>query len=59
MLKKYRLCSNSTVFIEDVKTGDLLELTHDDLKNLSPECFMSMTVNSFDVVDNILTLYVK
>ncbi|MGN6715424.1 hypothetical protein [Anaerocolumna jejuensis] len=55
---KYRMCSNSDVFVQYGSTGDMLELTKANLKGLTPDSVMMMKVNGFDVIDNVLTIHV-
>lgn len=59
ILKKYKLSSNSSVIIQEVKSGDMVELTESNLRNLEPQYIMDMKVNSIDIVDNVLTIYAE
>lgn len=56
-LKKYWMCSNAEVFIESVPAGDLSKLKQDEVSDLRPIVLMDMTVQSFSVIDNVLTIY--
>lgn len=56
-LKKYRMCSNADVFLQ--MGEELKELSSDEIRELEPEVFMNTTVNSFDVIDNVLTIYIR
>lgn len=57
-LKKYRMCSNADVFLQTTD-GEFAKLDHNKIKNLEPEALMNSTVNTFDVIDNVLTLYIR
>lgn len=59
LLKKYRMSSNSDVFLESVPDGDFCQLKEDEIRELRPHVFMEMTVQSFEVIDNVLTIYAK
>lgn len=59
IIKKYRLCSNADVFVEAIKNQSVLQLTQTQMDKLEPEYLMDMRVNSFDVVDNVLTIYAE
>lgn len=56
-LKKYRMCSNSDVFLQ--KNGEFTQLSANQMKNLEPEVLMNATVNSFDVIDNVMTIHIR
>ena len=56
-LKKRRMAGNETVIVQNVRTQDLIELNRQQLKELEPEYIMNMTLNSFDIIDNVLTVY--
>lgn len=56
-LKKYRMCSNSEVFLESVPDGEWCKLDNDELKELRPDRLMDMTVQSFSIINNVLTIY--
>ncbi len=56
-LKKYRMCSNSDVFLQ--KNSELMQLSANQIKNLEPDVLMSATVNSFDVIDNVMTIHIR
>lgn len=57
LLKKYRMCSNSDVFLECVPDGEWCKLQREEVKDLRPDSLMDMTVQSFSVIDNVLTIY--
>lgn len=57
-LKKYRMCSNSDVFLQ-TKDGEFAQLSTKEIENLEPEALMSATVNSFDVIDNVMTIHIR
>lgn len=59
LVGKYRICSNSKVFVRYGATGDTIELKINNLKSLTPDSVMAMKVNSFDVIDNVFTIYVN
>jgi len=59
MIKKYKMSGNATVFVQHGITGDLVELTQSELRNAEPEFIMGMKLNTFDITDNVLTLYVE
>lgn len=60
IVKKYRVVSNASVIIQAVKTGDMIELTKQQIKyDEVPEYAMQMKVNSFEIIDNILTIYAE
>lgn len=59
LLKKFRLCSNADVFLESVPGGEFCQLKEDEIRELRPSAFMEMTVQSFDVIDNVLTIYAR
>ena len=71
IVKKFRMASNAEVFVKcdicgdviymekAVKTGDLIEITRQQLENIEPQYVMDMRVNSFDIIDNILTIYAE
>lgn len=56
-LKKYKMCSNAEVFLESVPGGEWCKLDNDELKELRPDRLMDMTVQSFSIIDNVLTIY--
>lgn len=56
-LKKYQMCSNAEVFIESVPTGEWSKLKQDEVRDLRPIALMDMTMQSFSVIDNVLTIY--
>ena len=56
-LKKYKMCSNSEVFLESVPDGEWCKLDNDELKELRPDRLMDMTVRSFSIIDTVLTIY--
>jgi len=53
------MSGNATVFVQHGITGDLVELTQSELRNAEPEFIMGMKLNTFDITDNVLTLYVE
>lgn len=57
-LKKYRLCSNADVFLQ-TPDGEFAKLESEEIKELNPEALMNATVNSFDIIDNILTVHIR
>ena len=58
IIKKYRLASNADVFIEH-SDGAIAKLNRQDIKDVSPEFLMNATVNSIDVIDNVLTIHIR
>lgn len=56
-LKKYKMCSNAEVFIESVPDGEWSKLNNGEVKELRPDRLMDMTVQSFSIIDNVLTIY--
>ncbi len=59
IVKKYRLSSNSSVIIQEVNSGDIVELTKTKIRDLEPQYIMNMTVNGFEVIDNVLKIYAE
>ena len=59
IVKKYRMISNASVIIQAVKTGDMIELTKQQLKDAEPEYVMQMKVNSIEIIDNVLTIFAE
>lgn len=57
-LKKYRMCSNADIFLQ-TSDGEFAQLKHEEIKELNPEVLMSATINSFDIVDNVLTIHIR
>lgn len=51
------MCSNSDVFLECVPDGEWCKLQREEVKDLRPDSLMDMTVQSFSVIDNVLTIY--
>ena len=58
IIKKYRLASNADVFIEH-SDGSTAKLNRRDIKDVSPEFLMNATVNSIDIIDNVLTIHIR
>ena len=56
-LKKYKMCSNAEGFIESVPDGEWSKLNNGEVKELRPDRLMDMTVQSFSIIDNVLTIY--
>ncbi len=56
-LKKYLMCSNSEVFLKSVPDGEWCKLDENEVKELRPNRLMDMTVQSFSIIDNVLTIY--
>ncbi|MBS5955509.1 MAG: hypothetical protein KIC73_01205 [Clostridiales bacterium] len=60
VLKKFMPArSNCAVFIQDGLFGDLTELSKDDLKNLTTDFIMDLSVSSLTVIDNVFTVHVN
>lgn len=59
IIKKLKMSSNASVIIQEVKAGSLVELTCEQTKDVEPQYAMNMKVNSFDIVDNVLTIYAE
>lgn len=58
MVKKFiPVRSNCDVFVQDGLFGDLIELTKKDIKDLTPDFVMNMTVYSFTITDNVFTIH--
>lgn len=57
-LKKYRMCSNADVFLQ-TSDGEFAKLERNEIENLTPEVLMNSTVNTFDIIDNVLTLHIR
>lgn len=57
LLKKYRMCSNADVFLQT--GGELQKLSQKEISELAPERLMTATVRSFDVIDNVITIYIR
>lgn len=59
VLKKFiPIRCNCDIFVQDGLFGDLIELTKDDIKNLTPDFVMNKTINCLTVTDNVFTLHV-
>ncbi|SPF54733.1 hypothetical protein SBF1_7920001 [Candidatus Desulfosporosinus infrequens] len=59
IVKKYRIISNASVIIQAVKTGDMIELTEQQLKDAGPDYVMQMKINSIEIIDNVLTIFAE
>lgn len=57
-IKKFRLCSNADIFLQ-TPDGAFAQLRKEEIKNIKPETLMSATINSFDIIDNVITIYIK
>lgn len=59
VIKKLSLSSNASIIVQGVKYGSIIELKANELRNIEPEYIMNMRVNSFDIIDNVLTIYAQ
>ena len=57
-IKKFRLCSNADMVLQ-TPDGVFAKLEKEEIKNIQPEALMSATINSFDIIDNVITIYIK
>lgn len=57
-LKKYRMCSNTDVFLQSTSSGEFTKLDKQSILHLEPEALMTETLKSFDIIDNVLTIYI-
>lgn len=46
------------MFIEH-SDGAIAKLNRQDIKDISPEFLMNATVNSIDIIDNVLTIHIR
>lgn len=63
-LKKYQMSSNAEVFLEVVTSngdvGNFALLSEREIRDLDATSYkMNLRVQSFNVTDNIMTIYVK
>ncbi len=63
-LKKYQMSSNAEVFLEVVTSngdaGNFVLLSEREIRDLDATSYkMNLCVQSFNVTDNIMTIYVK
>lgn len=60
LLKKYRTCATAPVRLTVVPTGSSALLRKEDIRELPKEMeILNFTVQSFDVIDNVMTIYAK
>ena len=57
-IKKYNMCSNADVFLQ-TSDGEFAKLNQQEIKDLEPEILMNSTVNTFDIIDNVLTIHIR
>ncbi len=58
LIKKYNMCSNADIFLQ-TPNGEISKLERDEVQNIQPELLMNSTVNSFDIIDNVLTIHIR
>lgn len=58
LLKKYRMGSNADVFLQS-SNGKFAKLERNEIENLIPEVLMDSAINTFEIIDNVLTIYIK
>lgn len=56
--KKYRMCSNADVFLQSTSSGEFTKLDKQSILHLEPETLMAETMKSFDIIDNVITIYI-
>lgn len=56
-IKKYRLCSNAEIILQ-THDGNITKLSDEEIKDIQPEVLMSATINSFSILDNVVTIYI-
>jgi hypothetical protein len=50
--------SNATIFIQSLKTNDFLEFNPKAIHEEIRDYLLEMTTQNFEVVDNVLTIYI-
>lgn len=58
-LKKYRMCSNADVLLQSAKSSKFTPLDKQDILHLEPGALMEETLNSFEIIDNVMIIYIK
>lgn len=58
LLIKLRNNSNCDVFVQSNNSSSLIQLKKDEIKNLNG-ISIEMTINSFEIIDNVLTIFVN
>lgn len=58
-LRKYRICSNAKVRLTVVPVGTTAFIQGAELRDPPKDGVFGQTVQSFDVIDNVMTIYAK
>lgn len=58
-LRKYRLCSNAKVRMTVFPVGTTAFIRDEELRNPPKDGVFGLAVQSFDVIDNVVTIYAK
>ncbi len=58
-LRKYRMCSNARVRIATGLRGTTANVRDEELRFLPEYGVFGLTVKSFDVIDNVLTIHAR
>lgn len=58
-VKKYRVCSNAKVRLKVSTIGMAIPLKDWDLRCPPQDGLFGLTLQSFDVIDNVVTIYAK
>ena len=56
-LKKFRISSNCDVFVQHNKASSLVKLSDNEITKLEG-ITMGMTLKTFEITDNILTMFI-
>lgn len=59
LLEKYRMCSNAEVRLTVVPVGTTAFIQNAELRDPQKDGVFGQTVQSFDVIDNVVTIYAK
>lgn len=59
LLAKYRLCSDARVRLTVVPVGTTANVRYEELRDPPKDGVFGFSVQSFDVIDNVLTIYAK
>lgn len=59
LILKYRMCSNATMCLTVLPIGTTAFVRGEELRDPPKDGVFGLTLQSFDVIDNVVTIYAK